>query len=265
MPHLVIAGFNTWHIRALLKGGIIGCRPGWTFELVPSGQKPIGFTKTAPVLEEASRDAFSHVLAVSQQDGNIRQRLAREIRPFFRFRWLDGIQLTQLLADDFVSIGALLNPILEQEEEWAKIVKPAAVSDALVLPSDIFSCDHDVNIWGLSEAYGDPLSNENAARAVKRFSERYFAIIPPEGHFSRRTQWLCREGRIYDHRGPRHGEPPFPRGWKYSWCVDTGFHFDVSSRDGRPFVAQGFEDGRMTQRTVSAGKHVNIDTHGFFR
>lgn len=267
MGHLVIAGFNTWHIRTLVKKGINSVKAGWTVRLVPSGQKQIGFTEIEPVLAEARKDPCSHVLAVSEQGGEVRQKLAQSIKSYFRFRWVGAHHLQQILGSDFDLACQVIEPILREEEEWAQKVKPGAASHALMLPAAFFSYGRNFNIWQLSEAYGDPHAAENAARAAKRFTERYYVTLPPSGRFARTTQWVCEDGQVYDHRGMRHGEAPFPRSWKYSWKIESGFHFDVSSKDGRAFVARGFEagNGEVGSRSVSPGKHVNLDGHGFFR
>jgi len=266
MRILLIVGFNQYHIRTLVKAGVNSVRPGWDIRLLPSGLREIGFTKTKDVLEAASKSLDVHVLAASQQGQFVKQRLAGDIRPYFRFRWLSAQCLSQLLQNDFSNISAILVPILEEEERWSNEVKPRLPADALLLPKDIFSVAADQDIWGQSEAYGDPYVVSNAAQSIKRFTGRYFVKMPSSGHYASSTQWLSDQCRIFDHRGARHGEPPFPRGWKYSLKIEDGFHYDVSNQSGREFMADGLDQGgQADKRKVAAGKHVNIDAHGYFR
>ncbi|MBO9739436.1 hypothetical protein J7432_10520 [Xanthomonas axonopodis pv. begoniae] len=267
MRILLISGFNTWHIRALVSSGINSVRDGWVVKMLPSGQKPIGFTKTGNILETAAQNSRTHILGVSQQDGLVRQRLAGQLKPYFRFRWLDGGALSEMLASNFSNVCEILIPILQEEERWEAEVKPKLASDALLLPKDIFRVEGGYDIWGQSEAYNDPHTVVNSARLIKRFSAKYFLTMPPAGHYARSTNWVSGQDRVFDHRGARHGEPPFPRGWKYSLGLEEGFHYDVSSANGRAFTIDGFDgtSGQLASRDVDSGKHVNIDSHGFFR
>ncbi len=73
---------------------------------------------------------------------------------------------------------------------------------------------------------------------------------------------MDQRGRIFDEDGERHGVAPFPRGWKYSYRIEAGFHFDITSSDGRRFVVS---DAIGMRNRVGAGAHLNMDPHGHVR
>lgn len=262
MPHLVVGGFGAHQIRTLVRKGAVAARDGWTMRFVDNLQKGglIGF-KSKPLLDEAAKNESSHILGFSQQSGEIRQQLADEIKGFFRFRWFDSSSLGELLHSDFGSFGELLQPLLEEEERWAELVKPTRSSDALLLPRPSFSCGRNHDIWSHAEAYNDPLAVPNAVKSIVRFKARHLQSISPDGRYASVMNWTDDDDRVFDHRGERHGDAPFPRTWKYSLKLESRFHFDVKHRAGSPFSLFG----KTETRAVVRDHYVNIDVHGYFR
>src|SRR5207249_6144647 len=93
--------------------------------------------------------------------------------------------------------------------------------------------------------------------AVDDFRGRHWLPVPAGGR-----RWVDSSNRIFDHTGARHGRPPFPRGWKYSYRIPDGFHFDVTVLDDRAFVLC---DALGANHTADAGGYLNVDPHGYVR
>jgi len=237
-------------------------RAGWDATyLVSDEPRPLlGFRSIKRVLDAAAQSPQAHVLAVSE-DGDRRAEISAQIRCHFRFRWLSNADLVAARRDRFAGWVATLQPILEEEEQWAAQVKPSVVADALILPQCGFGHDRRLNIWAACEAYNAPNAVRDAVELIERFSGRYKRAVPGSGHHASRQQWVNDDGLIFDHRGPRHGAAPFPRRWKYSNCCDDGFHYDVKHSNNRAFTLSGI----LGPRDAVTGGYLNMDCHGYFR
>lgn len=262
MPHLVVAGFHASQIRQILDRGGLNLRGGWTVRYVPSDMKSslLGFRRSADIITEAATQLDSHIVAVSQQ-ANERAQLAGEIRRYFRFRWLSAQQVTDGMRERFLDWVGMMQPVLEEEEDWSERVKPSACEDALMLPQSSFKRGNQFDIWGASEAYNDPHAVNNAEAAIERFARQHWKPISEEGYHARRCEWIDDNSLSFDHRGDRHASAPHPRNWKYSYKYEDGFHYDVSHSAKRRFTLNGMKSSKSAPKD----QHINIDCHGYFR
>lgn len=118
-----------------------------------------------------------------------------------------------------------------------------------------------MNIWGACKACKAPNAVDDAAKLIDKFCRQHKRTITGEGRYASRTEWVDDANLKFDHRGERHGPAPFPRGWKYSFEGEEGFHYDVEHFSKRPFNITG----ALAKRAITAGDYVNIDCHGYFR
>lgn len=150
-----------------------------------------------------------------------------------------------------------INQLLSEELEWFETVKPKDEACCLLLPQCAFSAAADVqHIWTAASEPGLERI-KLAARVSKRFEIEHW--LPYKGGA---RAWIDSDGRVFDHRGARHGVAPFPRAWKFSYQVMPGFHFDVTSRASRAFRLHSSDGG---QHSKAGTGHINIDPHGYVR
>jgi len=65
---------------------------------------------------------------------------------------------------------------------------------------------------------------------------------------------------IFGRDGPPHTGAPFPRGWKFSYRLPDGFHYDVKHLEQRRF----FIIDAVGMRHPSGAKgYINVDPHGY--
>lgn len=258
MPRALVAGFLLDQVRRIAPKLSQSGLGDWNIKLVPGARTgQVGIADVDALLQEAAKSVDTHVIGASRQDGGERKRQSERIRPYFRFRWLaDGD--VQAILEDPSKFCQIIAPTLSEELRWAEAVKPARLSDALLLPRSCFGFDRDRrDIWSHAEAYNDPAAVENAARHIEDFVRLYFRKSAQPG--GARFRWIDDRSYGFDHRGPRHGVPPFPRNWKYSFSLAQGFHYDVSRDDKREVT---LDDARGGTRT---GGYLNVDPHGFIR
>jgi len=191
--------------------------------------------------------------------GELDQELKAEILPYFRLRWLEHTMLKSIphqMSDFFQAINAVLN----EELRWIELVKPRDESCCLLLPECAFLAESNVrHVWEAATQPGIERINL-AATASERFKTEHWLSDTRRKNSHR--AWIDTRGRIFDHRGPRHGTAPFPRSWKFSYQVVQGFHYDVQSKDSRPFNVVAADGNRYA---ASGSGHINIDTHGYVR
>jgi hypothetical protein len=210
--------------------------------------------------ELADQQENPHVFGFSAQKD--RQHLADQIKPYFRFRWFDHGLLKCLGSPDPTPFVRELASNLAQESEWAARVKPSDLNSPLLLPESSFEPGRKhLNLWRHASAYGDPQNIVSAEKAIKGFRNAHHRKVNFKS-FASTYKWVDERNRIYDQDGPRHGIAPFPRGWKYSYKIEPGFHFDVNQVDGRQFA---LIDATGRRHHVSAGDNLNIDPHGYVR
>jgi len=90
---------------------------------------------------------------------------------------------------------------------------------------------------------------------VREFERAY---LRKQAHY----QWIDDRDLIFGRNGSRHADAPFPRGWKFSYRLPDGFHYDVVHLERRKFSLTDI--GGALHITVANG-HLNIDPHGYVR
>jgi hypothetical protein len=233
----------------------------WSVKFVPSNGRfaEISQGSVKRVRELASQCEDAHILGFSTQQN--RQDFADQIKPYFRFRWFDHGLLRCLGSPDPTQFVQALASDLAQEYDWSARIKPSNLSSPLLLPECSFaSGSKHRDLWRHASAYGDPNNIIGAEKAINNFRNIYHRKVKLKS-FSK-YGWVDEYERIYDQDGPRHGVAPFPRGWKYSYRIELGFHFDVTQAAGRQFV---LSDANGKRHHVNGNDHLNVDPHGYVR
>lgn len=267
MPSVIIVGLPVGHAKRLAAGirnekGAF--RDEWQVQYVNSARNgpEIQPKQVAEALTAASAYEHAHVVAVSKQDGSIRQAIANQIRRYFRFRWMKN-ELLNSISGDVARFFEEFNRLLQEEERWLSLVKPTDLYSPLLLPQDCFAAHEKCRrLWDMAEQYGDIDNIVAAGGAVETFKNTHWTQLAPVGHYGRSRTWIDQEGQVFAVDENRHGVAPFPRGWKYSYRIEDGFHFDVSSSNERAFT---FIDCTRKAYSVPRAGHVNVDPHGHVR
>jgi hypothetical protein len=235
---------------------------GWCIKYIPSNRKEAGILEgmVRHAQEIADQHEDPHFLGFSTQKD--RQRLADQIKPYFRFRWFDHLLLKCLGSPDPSPFVRQLASELAEESEWAVRVKPSDANSPLLLPACCFEAGRKHrDMWRHASAYGDPQNIVGAEKAIRGFRNAHNRKVTFKS-FSSTYKWVDERDRIYDQDGERHGIAPFPRDWKYSYKIESGFHFDVTQVDGRKFALVD-ANGKMNH--VNSGDNLNVDPHGYVR
>jgi hypothetical protein len=233
----------------------------WSIKFVPSSRKEpeVSEKLVQQALGLAAQSAEAHVIGFSAQRS--RQDISDRIKSFFRFRWFDHSLLRYLGSSDPSEFVRGITSVLEEESEWAKCVKPKDTSSPLLLPESSFVPERaQLNLWRHAYAYGDAGNIIGAEKAIKSFEKSHNRKVN-SGSF-RSYKWIDRKDRVFDQDGPRHGVAPFPRGWKYSYQIEEGFHFDVTHLEGHEFV---LIDANGRENLVKRASYLNLDPHGYVR
>lgn len=233
---------------------------GWVLHWVRSKTRTPGLSPSQikEIQQLAADREGAHVLAYSRHGVPERQQVQERFLPFFRFRWLNSSTLSLIphsMTDFFQTVEAALS----EELLWDSLVKPRDILGPLLLPRCTFIArDEYSKVWDRALDYGADHRIESAARAIEAFTETYRLSIRGRGR-----RWVDGEGRVFDHSGPRHAQhAPFPYSWKYAFGIPLGFHYDVSSSQGR---AISVRDHLGMVRTSTYGGHLNVDAHGVVR
>ena len=233
----------------------------WAIKYVesPGKQPEIAAREVKRALTLATEHTDTHILGFSTQQN--RHDFSDQIKSYFRFRWFDHILLRFLGSPDPSPFVNQLASDLAQESAWTDRVKPSALDSPLLLPECAFEVANNYcDLWRHACSYGDTNNIEGAEKAIHAFRNSYRRRVEFGG--VKQNKWIDRQDRIFDDAGERHGVAPFPRGWKYSYRIEDGFHFDVTSSDGRPFFVRDAIGGR---NRVESGRHLNMDPHGYVR
>jgi hypothetical protein len=233
----------------------------WSIKFIecPEKEPQISPREVKRALTLASEQPDAHILGFSVQRN--RQDFANQIRSYFRFRWFDHGLLRFLGSPDPSPFVKQFAADLAEEGAWLDRVKPSALDSPLLLPE----CSFEVvgkhrDLWRHVCSYGDPGNIEGAEKAIQAFWNFYRRRIDFGG--AKQSKWIDRGDRIFNENGERHGIAPFPRGWKYSYRIQDGFHFDVTCYAQRPFFVYDALGGRTR---VHSGEHINLDPHGYVR
>ncbi len=196
-----------------------------------------------------------HVIAIKPNDKILARKMQKMIHPNFRFRWFDRNNFFLLASKKYSYFVNEFNNVLAEEEEWCGNVKPCSLQHPLLLPEMSF-VSKGVDIWRQASHSG--LERIIAAKRAL-FS---FAKI----HISKKRSgngrvWLDAKDRHFDWSGPRHGKAPGLNGWKYSYPIEEGFHYDVTYTKG------SFEINDYLNKSylVPSSRHINICPHGHIR
>lgn len=232
----------------------------WSIKYIPSNRKEPaileGMVRQAQEIADQHEDP--HLLGFSAQQD--RQLFADQLKPYFRFRWFDHLLLKCLGSPDPAPFVQNLASELAEECEWADRVKPSDISSPLLLPECSFEAGRKHrDLWRHASAYGDPQNIRGAEKAISGFRNTHRRKVTYKS-FNSAYKWVDERDRIYDQDGQRHGIAPFPRGWKFSYKVEPGFHFDVTHVSGRRFT---LSDANGKLNIVTAGDNLNVDPHGY--
>jgi hypothetical protein len=258
MPHAIVAGIPS-PVARRIGAALEKVSPcDWTFSLFPGRDQKRASLEPRQVealQQEAAQRGGAHVFAMTENRDN--GPVAEQLRTYFRFRWLEPSML-RLVAQDEEAFIKQVQDVLKEETAWRARVMPDSKNSALVLPRRIFSCtaQSDV-IWQLAEKYND---GPEAFSAFERHAHKFELSHRRKVRSYERSYWVDDNRRVWKDDGALHGVAPFPRGWKYSWALPVGFHFDVEHEQERAFTLRDHE-GR--QHEVKASKYVNIDAHGW--
>jgi hypothetical protein len=206
--------------------------------------------------QEAANSGGAHLLIFRGREKHEEAFVIDRIAPYFRMRWVERTVL-KLIPHSMDQFFTAMNQVLAEELEWINTVKPHDESCCLLLPECAFSAAADVqHLWHAAAEAGIERIRL-AALAGERFKMTHWLQT---GTGAR--AWVDNADRVFDHRGARHGTAPFPRNWKFSYQVEPGFHYDVTSRVSRAFKIDA-SDGR--RHSASGLEHINIDPHGRVR
>jgi hypothetical protein len=263
IPTAIVAGLPSdidRRVQAALKKSS-ALSPKWTVTWIRSHSRLQGLvpSQIEMVRSKAADVGGAHLLVFRGRDRSEEDLIATEVGPYFRVRWLDHTW-PKLIPHDLPRFFANINDVLAEELTWRELVKPQDESCCLLLPQRAFVAAAEVqHVWHAATEPGTERI-KLAAKAAEKFGLRHWMAHHNQRHASR--NWIDNYDRVFDHRGPRHGAAPFPRSWKYSFEIASGFHFDVTSRTSRAFHVYA-HDG--TRHGAAGTDHVNIDPHGVVR
>lgn len=260
MPHAILAGVPH-SLAKRVNAALLGLNAQhWRVSLEPGRDQKFASIDEAQVeslVRAATERGGAHVLGVTERRGQ--QAVAERIRSHLRFRWFDPAALRAVSSGQATFIEAM-QAALAEEDAWREHVMPASKASPLVLPKDVFEAAKEYGaVWDLAESYNKErdffLQLETK---LARFTGTHSKKVKTEAG----RYWVDESSRVWKDSGPYHGKAPFPRDWKYSFCLPDGFHFDVSHERGRAFT---FRDRQGTTHAVKADSYANVDAHGYKR
>ena len=68
----------------------------------------------------------------------------------------------------------------------------------------------------------------------KRCASLSAPIFGKQEHY----QWIDDRDLIFGRNGARHADAPFPRGWKFSYRLPDGFHYDIMHLEKAQILGQ---------------------------
>ena len=268
MPRFILAG----HQRGLAKfveeaievAKAANRLGGWEACLLHSrlqNQSILEAGQVAQVLEEASKDGGGHVFGISVDRG--RARVEQQIKPYFRFRWINPSAVAKVGQRDFEPLIAELERAILEDAAWIESVKPKNPASPLALPGTLFKAKGEfANLWTRCEAYGDIGAIRAAGALINKFTASFRK--PIDTNKNEKTPWLDHADWVWKDDGEEHGTAVFPKNWKYSWSVPEKFHFDVMPKD--PKTKSHFMDvNGVNHKLPKNSKYMNITVHGEVR
>lgn len=258
MPCAIFAGINrntTPRLRKKLE--VIDQNwPDWTFQFLPCHTSE---GLTGRLVEAVSRQAAdqqgAHVFGISATDDRGRDRVdvAAQLREAFRFRWMPA-NFPSIINGPDQTFSEVMGAILGEEDYWRQHIQPASCHDALILPSH-FSAQNDFkSLWRLSESFNNRPMLERAAKMLPQFNSLHRVV---KGNAK---AWKDTHDFLWDDYGAHHGNPKFPHDWKYSYQLADRFHFDLTHKHEKKF---NYLCPVGNSHPCKAGKHLNVNAHGF--
>lgn len=268
MPGFILAG----HQRGLAKSvaeaiaaaTAAGRLSGWETRLIHSrlqNQSILEPLQVKDVLEEARQLNGGHVFGISVD--RKRAEVERQIKPYFRFRWIDPNAVAVTGQRQFEPLIVELERAIAEDEVWIDHVKPTTPASPLALPGKLFKSKGEFkNLWTRSEGHGDVGAIKAVGALIKKFTANYRKAIDSKGN--EKTPWVDHDDWVWKDDGEQHGAAPFPKNWKYSWAVPENFHFDVMPKN--PKTKTHFEDIHGNNHKLPKdSKYVNVTVHGEVR
>ena len=235
-----------------------GLPEAWSLLFVPAPKKDpeINRGTVRQACQFADKHPSPHILGFSTQQD--RSEWADDLAQCFRFRWCDRLvsSLNCLATPNPAPFLERLAADLAEEQQWSSRIKPMDMGSPLLLPECSFSVGGGhKHLWRHARSYGDEANIEGAAKAVREFERVY---LRKQEHY----QWIDDRDLIFGRNGPRHAEAPFPRGWKFSYRLPDGFHYDIKHLEDRKFSITDVAGALH----ISAPKgYINMDPHGYVR
>lgn len=258
MPTFILAGVQRSLVpqvrRAIETGN--ATLAGWTPVVVPSQHDGwLSVKQVDDVCKRADINGGAHIFALS--DDRDRGEVARRLSPYFRFRWFDTSVTRRVGSGEVDPLLSALGRAVTEETLWIETIKPKSSASPLILPSFFKAIGELDRLWRLAESYNSTENTKAAKRLLDRFTREHRRKV--DGFNG--TPWVDQANWIWDDDGSRHGRPEFPEGWKYSFRLPDGFHFDVKSEGMRSRV---FIDVRGKLHPLKKG-YLNVTAHGFVR
>lgn len=230
----------------------------WSLKFVPAPKKnpEINRGTVRQACDLADKHQSPHIMGFSKQQH--RKELAAEIVGSFRFRWCDQLvgYLGNLATPNPGLFLERLAAELAEEEQWSSRIKPMDMGSPLLLPECSFRAGgRHKSLWRHASSYGDAANINGAAKAVREFERAYLRK-------QERYQWIDDRDLIFGRNGARHADAPFPRGWKFSFRLPDGFHYDIMHLEKRKF---SLTDIVGALHAAAAMGHINMDPHGYVR
>jgi hypothetical protein len=256
----ILAGYQrslAQHIKRALEQGKERFG-GWAYVLLPSEKSKeasISLRQVDELQRLAEANGGAHVYAVSSDRD--RQQVEDRIRPYFRFRWIPTPVFGLTGKGEVAPLIETLTAATAEDEYWLEHVKPKDSASPLALPQIFVTTRELAEMWRLSVSYNNEGHLQAAAVLIERFTKEHRKRL--DGFLN--TPWLSDDAWIWDDGGERHGDPDFPKDWKYSLRLPNGFHFDVSPQNTKNKTS--FTDRHGTRHTFR--KYLNITAHGEVR
>ncbi|MHB1699592.1 MAG: hypothetical protein ACYCSN_05550 [Acidobacteriaceae bacterium] len=268
MPRFILAGHQRGLSRlvneAIAQAQAANRLGGWdalTFHSPFPNRSVLEIAQVAAVLEAAGTNDGGHVFGVSTDRKRV--QVERQIRPYFRFRWVSHSAIALTGQREFEPLIAELEQAVAEEQVWIDNVKPQSTASPLALPGKLFKAKGNfANLWDRCEAYGDIEAIRAAGVMVGKFTTTFRKSIG--SNKDEKTPWLDDDDWIWKDDGEQHGAAIFPKNWKYSWEVPEKFHFDVMPKT--PKRKKHFIDvNGVSHKLPKESKYMNITVHGEVR
>ena len=258
MPTFILAGFQRSlrsHLEKAVKAGA-GRFGDWTPVLMQGDEdKRSSITRkfARKIIEKAAAHDGAHVFGVESRDPDF----VDVIRENFRFRRVTAAAVGKTGAGDFEPLIQELLAAFVEEQYWIDNIKPQDYGSPLILPRIFHAQANLAAMWDQAESYNNMPNLEAAAQLVKSFAGAHRQKV--EGF--KKNPWVCKRDWVWQDDGDRHGTPVFPDDWKYSYQLDDGFHYDVSSKNK---TKTSFSDRAGKGHPLPKG-YLNVTAQGWVR